>query len=367
MAEPSPASECVSAVSPLPAAECVADGSPLPAAGAVTGAGWQEITSDERRSRCRAAIEGADRPALLALLEAFLLLFSRRGSQTSPNTLRTYRLAAGQVMDWAAAAGVRLDGLTADHAPRFVNHLRDLGRAPSTIRNRIAAASALARALAWCGATAANPWAGVTVYDPTPPWERAERYNEAEVEALVDVAGKRDLAIVLLGADGGLRVSETVRLAWSEVDASGRRLRVVSGKGGKTRTVAMTDRLVEALAAWRLRQAAEEEGGAEPERVLGQTTTSTVRRWLKALCLDAGVTPRGSHALRHRCGTALYAICGDLARVAHHLGHGSLDTSRIYARMADDAYVAAVVQLGGRRRRRPRRPAARAGSAVEAR
>ncbi len=41
--------------------------------------------------------------------------------------------------------------------------------------------------------------------------------------------------------------------------------------------------------------------------------------------------PKGVHALRHYCGTRLVREGGDLEMAARHLGHASIETTRIYA------------------------------------
>lgn len=53
---------------------------------------------------------------------------------------------------------------------------------------------------------------------------------------------------------------------------------------------------------------------------------------LEAACRQARVKFKGVHALRHASGTRLREDTGDLALVADHLRHSSLDTARGYAK-----------------------------------
>lgn len=53
---------------------------------------------------------------------------------------------------------------------------------------------------------------------------------------------------------------------------------------------------------------------------------------LVAACKQAHVKFRGVHALRHSAGTRLREDTGDLALVADHLRHSSLDTAQGYAK-----------------------------------
>ncbi len=52
---------------------------------------------------------------------------------------------------------------------------------------------------------------------------------------------------------------------------------------------------------------------------------------LEAACKQAGVRFKGVYVLRHASGTRLKEETGDLALVADHLRHSSMDTARGYA------------------------------------
>lgn len=53
---------------------------------------------------------------------------------------------------------------------------------------------------------------------------------------------------------------------------------------------------------------------------------------LEVACKQAKIKFKGVHALRHASGTRLREETGDLALVADHLRHSSLDTARGYAK-----------------------------------
>ena len=130
--------------------------------------------------------------------------------------------------------------------------------------------------------------------------------------------------IVLLGAHAGLRVSEMTALKWEHVDLGDGSLKVVNGKGGKTARVYLTPTLLRALEAIPL----EERVGF----VLPCRSRQSVYERLEAACKQAKVRFKGVHALRHASGTRLKEETGDLALVADHLRHSSLDTARGYAK-----------------------------------
>ena len=71
---------------------------------------------------------------------------------------------------------------------------------------------------------------------------------------------------------------------------------------------------------------------------------STVAAWkrLNRVCVRAGVAPRGIHSLRHAAGTRVVQETGSLEEAAHHLGHASIETTRVYAKWSNKKLKATV-------------------------
>ena len=195
---------------------------------------------------------------------------------------------------------------------------------PATVRVKLAAARALYAALRWSGATTLDPFTDVKpARDLTPAWEKREAYSLNEVEWLTRVAEGYTLYIVLLGAHAGLRVSEMTSLRWEDIYLGEGKLVVAAGKGGKRGTVFLSQTLIKELG--RLPEN-EREGYLLPCR-----SRQVVYDRLKSVCRRAKVRFKGVHALRHSAGTRIRHEQGDLALVAEHLRHSSLDTARGYA------------------------------------
>ena len=156
----------------------------------------------------------------------------------------------------ALSALVGWSQATANHcAYQFRAHLHARGLSPATIARRLGAlrsAVKLARAFGLC------PW----VLEVDPPRHRAYRDTrgpgsegwmrllaEAQRRA-VSPMGRRDLAMVLLMHDLGLRRGEVVGLDTADVDLDSARLAIL-GKGRSEReSVALTRRCVAAIADW---------------------------------------------------------------------------------------------------------------------
>ncbi|MDL2343621.1 site-specific integrase [Deinococcus sp. MIMF12] len=191
---------------------------------------------------------------------------------------------------------------------------------------QLAGVRLLYRALRWAVATAASPFGDVrAVREKTAPWDKRTPYSEAEVTALLAGADSRMRGLLLLCAHGGLRISEALTLQWTDVQLAGQELRVVQGKGGKQRRVVFGQTLGRALG---------ELPGERRGHVVGGSYPAAVER-LRRLCGRTEVPYRGYHALRHYAGTRLLAEGATLDDVARHLGHATIETTRIYAKWSD--------------------------------
>ncbi|WP_287417710.1 site-specific integrase [Oceanithermus sp.] len=297
---------------------------------------WGAVKPERRAEKVRAMLEAGDRAGLWALVKHHLMTWGRAGAATSPHTLRTYRTGLNSFLDYLAELGLEGELLaeavldpSEDLGAEYLRHLQR-HHAPATVNNRRAAARAFYRALQWARATQTNPFdLAPTVRDPTPRHEKRRPYEDDEIKRLTREADPHERVMVLLGAQGGLRISEAARLRWDDVDLGAKRITIRDGKGGKTASVLIPKGLRAALRALRK---AEPEG----EHVLPWRTPASIRRRLKALCDRAGVRYKGYHALRHYCGTYIYQQTGDLNTAARQLRHSQLQTTAIYAKWAEE-------------------------------
>jgi integrase/recombinase XerD len=149
--------------------------------------------------------------------------------------------------------------------------------------------------------------------------------------------GKRDRAILELLYGTGIRLGEAARADVSDLDLREGLLLVRSGKGKKDRVVPVPGRAAMALDTYLVE--------ARPELVKrvdaalfisrhgGRLSLvglwAIVRRHGRAIGLD--VSP---HALRHTCATHLLRGGASIRHVQELLGHRSLATTALYARVA---------------------------------
>lgn len=288
--------------------------------------GWTTLNPEERRRRAMLAAQHLDREALWSLTEAHTVLYGAAGAGLSPRTARAYREGLGKLIDYAGRSGFGFIRPTPDSGALYIRSLEAAGLSPASVRVHLAAARTMLRALRWAGATTLDPFSDVRPQrDNTAAWDKRQPYTDQEVQNLLKYASPRDQALILLCAHGGLRIQEALTLTWEDVDLAASVLVVRQGKGGKARRVHLTGRLVRALDVL-----------PRPGPIVGGTQAAARQR-LKRIAEKCGTTYRGWHAFRHYAGTRLVRQTGSLEHAARHLGHASLETTRVYAKWNDRA------------------------------
>lgn len=243
----------------------------------------------------------------------------------------------------------RLDEMTGADLLALQEHLQKVGAGAKTTNNVLSVLSKLLRVALKVEVLRHLPVTVELVKVPPPDMEHME---EDELEALLDAARKHDprtVAVILLGADAGLRVGEMVALEWSDVDARRKQInvrrsewkgQVEAPKGGKARRVPMTARLAEALAAirhlrgprvfWR------DDGEPVTTRVLELRVNTAAKR--------AGLDVSGCHVLRHTFCSRLAVRGAAPVAIQRAAGHASLQAVQRYLHLAP-AHVDRTIAL----------------------
>ena len=274
-----------------------------------------------------------------------------------PQTQRTYALACARFVRWLGPlAGP--EELTAASIAAYHAHLVAGGRSSATVRKDRAALNSLLR---WLGehellparqareALAVRlPRARRTTRE-TPKALSAGHYERLVREAKARIAddplaGTRDLAIVLVLGDAGLRCEELAALQRRDFlparrGAKLRALEVRHGKGDRQRRVRLSGAATRAIVRWD-RERARALGDPSPgdplfitlgrrrrdgsyARLGGRCGQEVVSDVLKRLGTAAELPEelRHPHALRHTCATELLRAGATLADVRVFLGH----------------------------------------------
>ena len=150
-----------------------------------------------------------------------------------------------------------------------------------------------------------DPLAGIKVQKPDAP--PVAVFNDDELAALIKAcegrtfADRRDMAIVRLLHDCGLRVSELTGITTDDLDMAEGSVKVV-GKGRRTRTAHFGDKTALALDRYK-RVRSGHRHSSDPAWFLGERgpfTPDGVRERLKVRAVKAGLDPAEMHPHRFR-------------------------------------------------------------------
>lgn len=176
---------------------------------------------------------------------------------------------------------------------------------------------------------------------PKVPKRVIEVLSEAEVARLlasVDpniAAGARDLAILTLFLDTGLRLGELVGLRLADVHLADQWLKVM-GKGSKERLVPFGSRTAKILGRYlsMFRAPLSDVQSA----FLGQDgtplTENTIKMLFCRLRVRSGIVRLHPHLLRHTFATSYLVAGGDVFTLQAILGHTTLEMTRRYVTLA---------------------------------
>lgn len=149
----------------------------------------------------------------------------------------------------------------------------------------------------------------------------------------------RDQAMITVMLLQGARVCEIVNARVNDLNLKHGTLRL-RGKGGKLRTIYLIEATLDALKAWqKVRPKSCERLFVRLSNGLEQDAISdrAVRKVVDSYLEDIGAKRPGisCHALRHTFGTLAHQHGASLEAIRDALGHSSVQTTEIYAKIAD--------------------------------
>jgi integrase len=165
--------------------------------------------------------------------------------------------------------------------------------------------------------------------------------SPAEVARLIDgcdrrtVAGRRDLAILLLLARLGLRAGEVAALELGDINWRQGEI-IVRSKGSRRDSLPLPADAGEAVASWlaggRPRNAAGPAVFVRLRPPQGRLASTSVSFVVRRACARAGIAAAGAHKLRHTAAAGMLAAGGTLAEIGQVLRHARPGTTAIYAK-----------------------------------
>ncbi|PSB00826.1 tyrosine-type recombinase/integrase [Merismopedia glauca] len=175
--------------------------------------------------------------------------------------------------------------------------------------------------------------------------------NRLEQHALVRIVeqgkNQRDITIVQLLLNTGLRVSELCSLMWSDIQITNRKGRLIvrSGKGGKRREIPLNQDARQVLQELGYHQ----NQGKKDAIFWGQRGPMTprgVESMLHKYVVHAELNEVTPHKLRHTFCKNLIDAGVTLEKVAMLAGHENLETTRRYCSPSSHDLEAAVALIG---------------------
>ena len=286
-------------------------------------------------------------------VSCFLTDLEKEG--VSPHTIRAYGNDLRAWVKWydQTTGGQALVAADPRDIRDYQGYMVRQGLKPSTINRRL---NAMRRFYHWAkrkGLAVENPFEGLRVgvkaQKQTAPKWLTEKEQRRLLRVVREHGGKeaaRDMAIIRLGLDAGLRLSEIAALTLDDIEINDRSgwVRVRFGKGGKAREAPLSLDARKALRAW-LEKRKGHRFADDPRLFLGQRGPLSgpgiyriVRKYGRFAAIEGLTPPHAAPYVRqepHQCGRPLTVV-------AALMGHESLDTLAIYTRPSREDLLRAV-------------------------
>ena len=163
--------------------------------------------------------------------------------------------------------------------------------------------------------------------------------TDSEITRLLDCIdtrrflGLRDMVVVLLMLDSGLRLSEVLRLQYGKIHLESGYL-IAHGKGNKERYVPLglhTRKYLIKYLAQLPKMSAEDIIVVKEQLIAAKSTT--IRDLFDRLKQRSGISRLHPHLLRHSFATAYLRNGGDVYTLQAILGHTTLEMTKRYAQL----------------------------------
>lgn len=268
----------------------------------------------------------------------------------SPKTIASYLTEVKQYTLWCEQEGINPARAGEDDLREYRGYLV-AHYTRGTVATKLAAIRRLYDAAVWRGLRPDNPAKGIKAPKDKTSREDSVKFLPLEgfkrLLSLPDNA--RDRAILALMGWHGLRVEEVTNLNRDDVNLGGELPTLtVTGKGSKTRKIHLIERSAAALSAWLdVRPKSDKKDSPSDisavfvsigNRSKGERlTTRAVRYMVDAYLGQADLKADGisCHSLRHSFATWSLAGGAKLTAISGAMGHSSIETTQVYAKIVD--------------------------------
>lgn len=276
-------------------------------------------------------------------------------STRSRRTAATYRRIVEEFAEWQHRR--RADGQPTTAAIEgFLARPRKDGtpRSPATRNQELAALRAFARFSHRRTGWTEDPTVGIAFLreprrDPTVLMPSEVRRLFEATAQLAGPERARDLALLAVLTQTGLRVHELVALDEDQVDLESRTLLGVHGKGATITDLPLNAEAAVLLSSWLEERSARSPTGPalflspRGTRITVRTVQRLMVRLREAMGTKKKIVP---HTLRHSAATIALLLGADLSTVGDLLRHADLNVTRRYLHLVGERTREAVRRLG---------------------
>lgn len=262
----------------------------------------------------------------------------------SPQTIKNRRWHVERFLRWLYGRNRRLNDLRLQDVDAFFQTLHAKGFSRVTIKIYANAVRAFVRHAGrrdWCAAGMADAINGPRIYrhhelPVGPSWDDVKRLiDDTASDEPVDI---RDRAIIMLFAVYGLRASEVANLRLDSIDWEHDRIVVPRSKQRRSQLYPLAPTVGHAVIRYLKEvrpRCARRELFLKILAPVGPLTPTNLYRIVASRIQRLGIKSprRGPHTLRHACAGRLLSEGFSLKEIGDHLGHRSLDSTRVYAKV----------------------------------
>ena len=302
---------------------------------------------------------GLAKGTLLGRIHDFLIIYLPKHRRVSPNTVRSYKNALNQLLDYikvvksVSLGDITFEMITAETVTAFLDYVEDERNCSISTRNqRLAAIRSFIAYVAMMDITVA---ANLTELEGIPLKKTAstviEYMSEEAVSAVLNVVdittplGFRDRCIMMLMYDSAARIQELIDIKLGDFRWGRKPTVTLHGKGSKERTVPISEKTAEHIRLYIAQFHAETK--SDPDAPLFYSVIHGNRNHLSLRCVRELIRKHGRTAIakcvevpenvhphmfgRHSRAMHLYQHGMPLELIAQWLGHANLETVLVYA------------------------------------
>ena len=255
-------------------------------------------------------------------------------------TWKTEKSVFSAFLSFLFSKGVsRLDKLNPEHLEKYKLLLIERGLSRFTVNKQLRTIkSIISKAVEW-ELLPENPFKKVKLLKQ--PEGKLRFLTKEEIKQFLDSIDREDVKLyVIVALNTGLRLSELVNLEWKDVDFKFRLLRVTNKenfttKNYRNRTIPLND------AAYKAFKKLKELNPGKPVVVNRHHLSRLISRYAK----KAGLPDVTCHTLRHTFASHLAMNGVDLVTLKKLMGHSTITTTLIYAKITEEHKMKALSNL----------------------